>query len=366
MELRVIDSATFATVDIVDSYISCIWHVEWAGFGDFELVVPYSAKNRALFAVGRIIYRAEDSTVEDGIITAHNAMFIEQVDVGYTSDLGYTMTITGRGVKSILCKRIVWNQVNFNDELFGVVLGTLVDENFINPEIENREIPGINLPMAVIGIPSITAQLYGENIGDWIDEQARAQNFGWEITISGIDAGDGPAYNIDFLTGNDLTGSVIFSPEYGNLLSVDFTESTVNYKNVALVGGEGEGTSQIKTAVSIGNKVGMGRHEIYVNGVSRSTNGGSIPLATYRKMLQQYGVTELIKSTKTMTASGAIDVNGVFKIGVDYNLGDKVKVALDASLEGAAVLTDILYSHDSNGPVTVGTFNDWEVLNDGD
>ena len=154
----------------------------------------------------------------------------------------------------------------------------------------------------MIGIPSITAQLYGENIGDWIDEQARAQNFGWEITISGIDAGDGPAYNIDFLTGNDLTVSVIFSPEYGNLLSVDFTESTVNYKNVALVGGEGEGTSQIKTAVSIGNKVGMGRHEIYVNGVSRSTNGGSIPLATYRKMLQQYGVTELIKSTKTMTA----------------------------------------------------------------
>ena len=365
MELRIIDSATFNTIGIVDSYISCIWHVEWAGFGDFQMVVPYNAKNKALYTKGRIIYRVEDAEEVEGVKIAHNACFIETIVTGYTADFGYTMTISGRGVKSILCKRIVWEQTNFTDEPFGSVITSLVNDNFTNPDITNREISGINTPAMIIGGPLITAQLVNENIGEWVEEQAKAYNFGWEMTISGIDAGDGPAYNIVFLEGEDRTASIIFSPEYNNLLSVEFTDSLENFKNVCLVGGEGEGTSQIRTAVSVGNKIGMGRHEMFTNGMSRSSNGGQIALATYKKMLQQYGMSELIKYTDTMTATGEIDTNGIFKINEDFFLGDKVKVELDASLTGAAYLTEIIYSDDETGYNTIGTFGEWEV-SDGD
>ena len=363
MELRIINPETFNTIDIVDSYISCIWHVEFSGFGDFDLRVPYNSRNKALFQTGRIIYRVEDSETVNGVKQAHNGMFIESVTTSYLAETGFTMQITGRGVKSILCKRIVWEQTNFEEEPFGAVIYNLVDQNFTNPEIANREIPGISAPSMIIGGPLITAQLHGENIGDWIQEQAKANNFGWEIIISGIDAGTGPSYEIAFLEGEDRTGSIIFSPEYNNLLSCEFTDSLENFKNVALVGGEGEGTAQIQTAVSVGNKVGINRHEMYVNGVSRSSNGGQIALATYKKMLQQYGMSELIKYTNTMTATGEIDTNGIFKINEDFFLGDRVKVELDASLSGAAYLTEIIYSDDETGYNTIGTFGEWEVEN---
>lgn len=360
MELRIINPDTFNTIDIVESYISCIWHVEFSGFGDFELHVPYNSRNKALFQKGRIIYRVEDSETVNGVKQAHNAMFIESIITAYTASEGIVMRITGRGVKSILCLRIVWEQTNFDEELFGAIIYNLVNDNFTNPEIENRTITGISAPSVIIGGPLITAQLHGENIGDWVQEQAKAHNFGWEIIISGIDAGTGPSYEIAFIEGDDKTASIVFSPEYNNLLSCEFTDSLENFKNVALVGGEGEGTDQIQTAVSVGNKVGMNRHEMYVNGVSRSTNSGTIALATYKKMLQQFGMSELIKYTDTMSATGEIDTNGVFKIGEDYDLGDKVRIELEG-LTGSAYLTEIIYSDDNTGYSTIGTFGEWEV-----
>ena len=363
MDLRIVNQNTFATIGMLSSYISCIWKVSFSDFGDFELVVPFSDDNYNLLREGRIIYRAEDVYDDNGTSKVRNAMFIESIETTYNPDMGWIMTVRGRDVKSLLCRRIVWDLRNFEDELFGGVIYYLVDENFTNPEIENRTISGINLPQIIIGGPFITAQLHGENIGEWIVEQAKANKFGWRMDISGIDEGNGPSYHISFPEGEDRTNSIIFSPEYGNLLSATFTTSLETFKNVALVGGEGSGSAQIQTAVSVGNKVGLNRYEIWVQGQSRSTDSGTIPLATYKKMLQQFGMSELIKYTDTMTFDCELDVEGVFKINEDYFLGDRVSVSLSPSLTGVAVLSDILYSHDATGMVTRGTFIDWEVQN---
>ena len=151
---------------------------------------------------------------------------------------------------------------------------------------------------------------------------------------------------------------MVFSPDFDNLASASYDNRGSEYHNVALVGGEGDGTDQIVT--SVGSGTGLDRYETYIDGGSVSSNGEIITMETYLSMLQTYGMEQLTDTSLYQEVSGEIIQDGMFQYGRDFFLGDKVQV--DMGYAAAALqITEMIYSEDANGSTLVPTFGDQEV-----
>ena len=193
-------------------------------------------------------------------------------------------------------------------------------------------------------------QLHGEQIGNWMEKICTEYGFGWELEIASDSIG------IQAIVGTNLSSTVIFSPDYDNLVNAITRFSTDNYHNGGQVGGEGEGLDQIK--VKIGNKTGYNLYELYINGQGVSQNAGDIPKSKYKKMLKQYGNTEIQRYIQWKFVEGSINPDGMFKMGVDYTIGDIVKIDPQKGVTGNFRLVEIIDSEDASGTQTVGTFEE--------
>ena len=205
--------------------------------------------------------------------------------------------------------------------------------------------------------PRVDVQLHGEQIGDYCANVCEENSFGWRVVLTSN------LFFLDFVVGTDKSNTVIFSPEFDNLRNSVYTFSTDGYFNGAQVGGEGEGLEQVH--VYLGTQTGINRFETYVDGSSISQNLESaeddpdavIDLQTYRKMLKQYGKTELQQYSRKRHFTGEIEPYGMFKLGVDYDLGDTVKLQ-DGSINSKVRLIELVYSDEEAGTNVIATFEE--------
>jgi hypothetical protein len=135
--------------------------------------------------------------------------------------------------------------------------------------------------------------------------------------------------------GEDKSGFVIFSQSFDNLSKSEYLEDNSNEKTYILV--ESEGVFQEYN--SNPNAKGLDRKEIFFeSGVSpKYTNEqgeeveldltNSTDLATFKKFLIEDGKEQLTNYKVEQIFNGTIDTSlNQYEFGVDYNLGDKVKV----------------------------------------
>ena len=343
--------------DIISSYQSCIWNVQYFGQNDFQLVVNASTQNVNMLKPGAYLVRDEDIT-EDGFT---NIMVIQNYQLDFDTEKGWLLTLTGKGLKNDLLKRrIVWSQTNLTG-LAEVGIRQVITENVISPSDSNRQIDGLVLDELQGFTETIEIQLLGENIADWLEEICTTYEYGWDVYINN------GQYVFKLYKGTDRTYDqsevtpVVFSPEFDNLLSSSYKYDMGNYKNAALIGGEGEGTAQ-RTA-TIGTATGLSRYEAYIDGGSVSSNGEIITVETYTKMLQEYGQTQLDQTAYTESFSGEIDPAGLYEINQDYFLGDIVQIQNEKGIQATPRIIEIIYAEDENGSSVVPTFSKWEVDN---
>lgn len=100
----------------------------------------------------------------------------------------------------------------------------------------------------------------------------------------------------------------------------EYTDSSNNYRNVALVAGEGEGVDRKK--VTIGEGVGLDRYELYVD--ARDLQKEEMTEAEYRNKLIDRGNSKLSEHKDIQTFDSKINLNSNLKYKVDFDLGDKV------------------------------------------
>jgi hypothetical protein len=338
---------------VLDTYISCIWHLEYSGMGDFQIEAAATAENIAFLQEGTYLVREQDIS---GSATYRNIMVLESVKFKYDAEQGETIIVKGRGLKSILSRRIIWEQIT--DEMkVDLFIRKVITENAISPSISARAIPDLTLG-AYPGMDEVMeAQVFSDNLADWIIGVCETYGIGWDIYITG------GKYVFDIIQGTDRSAGpspVVFSPSFDNLLSFDYSHTREGFKNAALVGGEGEGTS--KRTASVGTASGLNRFEMYVDGSSVSSNGEIITLATYLNLLKQYGKEELAKiASSTEKFDADINTNGVYKMGVDFFLGDIVQVQTEHGITASSRLIETIESVSDNGTEAVGTFSEWEV-----
>ena len=152
---------------------------------------------------------------------------------------------------------------------------------------------------------------------------------------------------------------VVFSDEFDNLLSSSYSYEKAEYRNTALIGGEGEGIN--KRTTTIGDTAGMKRYETYIDGSSVSSNGKIITEEEYYKMLQNYGKEQLSTVAFTEKFEGNVDPAGNYVLNKDYFLGDIVQVINAYGIRATPRIIEIIESEDENGASTVPTFSTWEV-----
>ena len=210
--------------------------------------------------------------------------------------------------------------------------------------------------------PRITVQLHGENVGEWLEEVCTIHQLGWEIVLSDN------LFQMAFVIGNDRSSTVIFSPEFDNLKNSSYIVSQEAYKNAGQVGGEGEGLAQItaSTESTLSEDPfplfeGIERFEEYIDGTSLSSNGNVISLNQYWFMLKSYGQSDLIGKMITKTFEAEIETEGVFKLGVDYKMGDLVTISNEKGISAKTRLIETIFVIDSNGTQTQAIFEEMTI-----
>lgn len=356
MDIYVLDGLN-GVADLISSYQSVIWNVQYFGQNDFQLVVNASTINVDILQPGAYLVR--DIDMDNGEF--HNVMVIQNYKLDFDTEKGWLLTLSGKGLKNDLLKRrIVWAQTNLNG-LAEVGIRQVITENVISPTNTARTIDDFVLDQINNFEETIEQQLLGENIATWLEEICTKYGYGWDIYIKNNQ------YVFKLYKGTDRTYDqsavppVVFSPEYDNLLSSSYNYNLESYKNAALVGGEGEGTAQ-RTA-TIGTATGLNRYETYIDGGSVSSNGQIITLETYTKMLEEYGQTQLDQTAYTESFSGDIDSVGLYVLNRDYFLGDLVQIENEKGIKAAPRIIEIIYAEDENGSSVVPTFSQWEVDN---
>lgn len=342
--------------DIIDTYESVIWNVQYFGQSEFQLVV--AATQESVEKLKPKTYLVRDIDMKAG--EYDNVMIIEGVKIHFESEKGWILTASGRGLKSIVGQRVIWNQTNLTGLAEEGIRG-IITENIIEPSEASRKIDNFILDDLQGFEDEIEMQCFGENIAEWLEEVCKTYGFGWDVYIKN------GKYVFKLYRGTDRTINqsdvppVVFSGEYDNLLSYTYTYNITDYKNSALVGGEGEGTAQRKAEV--GTAEGLERYEAYVDGSSVSSNGEIITLETYIKMLQEYGQTQLNQTAYTENFEGEIEPDGMYKINTDFFLGDLVQVFSKLGISAETRIIEIIYAEDQNGISVVPTFSEWEVDN---
>lgn len=341
-------------IGIIDAFESSIWTVQYYGQSDFQLILAATDENLSLLQYGRYLVRDDD--MNNG--TFKNVMIINKIKLDFDVEKGWVLTVTGKGLKSIIGLRVIWQQTTLSGSVEDGIRHIL-NENVVSPADAKRVIPNFTLEAKQGYSDTMDIQSLGDNIAEWLESTCETYGYGWDVYISGgkyvftLYKGLNRTYSQDVLV------PVVFSPEYDNLLSSSYTFSKSEYKNAALIGGEGEGSSQRYS--TIGTASGLERFETYIDGGSVSSNGEIITLDTYMKLLEDYGKQQLAEVSKTETFEGEIIPNGMYTINEDFFLGDIVQIVNDKGISAVARIIEIIYSEDENGSSVVPTFKDWEV-----
>lgn len=351
MDVYILNS-DFEEIGIIDVYNSLIWTTRYYESGDFELYMPASSAALELLTSGK--YVARDGT--------KNIMVIEKIEVKTDVTNGNFITVTGRSIESILSRRIILAQTNINTTLQAAIY-RLVDENAVNPTMTIRQIPNLSLATpALVTSETLKMQVTYDNLQDTVIKLCKTYGIGWKIERNGTNLVFSLYRGLDRSETQSTNAPVIFSPEFDNLINSNYQNDISNFKNAALIAGEGEGTAR-KTWGINRTSAGYDRYEIFVDAKDISSNEGEIGITDYYNLLEQKGYETLAEHTPVYTFDGEIEPQYQYIYGTDYNIGDIVQIENEYGIGAKARIIEIIENWSvDNGYKVVPKFEDWEVI----
>ena len=350
MELLILDP-NFEPLDILDSFESLIWTDRYCGYGDFEIYTAVTSDLLTNLQKGNFLYSKESM----------HMMVIEGRQITSDVEEGNRLIVTGRSLESILDRRIVWGQSILTGN-FQVGIQKLLNENVINPSIVERKINNFIFEAStnpIILALTIDAQLNGENLYSAIKMLCESQKIGFRITLDAFGV-----FTFKLYSGADrsyeqvINPYVIFAPKFDNLLNSNYVESTIAFKNIALVGGEGEGAAR-KTVVTGGVVSGLSRREIFADAstISSTADGRTLTEAEYNLQLTQKGLEVLSENVFIESFEGQVDTTQLFKYGEDFFMGDIVQLKNEYGVEARSRVTELIRSQSLSGVDVYPTFS---------
>lgn len=305
MEVRCYDTA-LNLKHIIENFTSLQWERKYNECGNFSLVAPLTKENREALSLDSIVWIR--GKPDGGIIESISMTTTDGVD---------TITASGRFLPGIMARRLIYPTFNFSGRV-EQVMRDMFSQAVGFPGVVLGPDNGFTETVESIQATYKELLVYEQNL-------AKSANFGIRFTPD--DRTQKITFNIFKGVDRSLNQSerprVVFSDEYENLTSVDYTDSTQLHHNVCVVGGQEEQDYKVYETVGETGSTGFNRREVYFEGDVQS-NG--MTWAAYIAALRQRGQTILDQSLESESFQCTTQFNGNFKYGVDYDLGDIVSI----------------------------------------
>lgn len=344
---------------VIENYESAIWTDRYWECGDFSIEMYADNYTIANLKTDQII------TTPD----SDRAMIIEKIQIETDVEKGNKLTLSGRSLESILERRVVWGKKNFMDSASttadpkGIpivdVLETLFNENIISPTNEARKIDNFVFEKPTdekITKTLIIAQYIGDTLYDIVSSMCKELQIGFKVRLSSDNK-----FIFSLFIGTDRSFDntdnnpyVIFSPNFENLVTSKYYESTSIYKNVAFVEGASDSNGNPTFAYSYlkendAEPTGMLRRETYVDASGTSTkkdDNSDMTAAEYVSVLQEKGTEELAETEIESAFDGTLDTTGSFKYGEDFFEGDIVQVESEYGQQAKVRIIEMILADD--------------------
>ena len=313
----------YERVGYIESYSYLSWVRRYSEVGEFEL--KCAPENLPLLSLGNLLSKSGDK--EAGLI---ETILVESVEEEI-------ITVRGRFLPVLLESRIIWNTENLQGDI-GDCIGQLIESNAINPVDEDRLISNLDYENLPIG-KNISMQVSFKNLLDTITSILSEAGIG----IKGVLSDSGVVLSL--YMGREQP--FVFSREFENLLSQNYTDSIKDYANLAKIAGEGEGSE--REMIVVGSKRGKERKEIFIDAkdlrLSEYENNEK-----YLEALKIRGNEKLYEMRRRESFDAVANTNSNLVYKVDFDLGDIVTVK--SSLLGISKrlrITEIVESYDADG-----------------
>ncbi|MCL1694767.1 siphovirus ReqiPepy6 Gp37-like family protein [Lysinibacillus sp. BPa_S21] len=345
----------------IDNYQSMFFNRSWHGIGGIELRINRYKKYADTLLKGNLILVGTD--LNKVFIIKHREIKLDE-----NGKITENWLIKGYALKSVVAQRITMPpEHTAYDNKSGsseTVMKHYVNKNIVNPVDKRRKIP--QLVIAADEQRGIHIDHYSsrfKNVAEEMSTISLASGLGWEVTLDIRNK----QWVFDIVEGRNLVASqsvnppVIFSPQFESLKSLQYVQSELNYKNVAIVAGQGEGVERTVIEVAgIGIGTGINRHEEFIDARDISeTDDDDNPLPEQQviQALTDRGQQKLGELMQEEYFEGQILTNSPFKYQKDYNLGDVTTIQNNSwGITMDARITDIKEIYETGGFSVEATF----------
>ncbi len=322
---------------IIEGYFNLRWLRKYGKCGEFELHCGLTNKILSMLKKGNIVWKKDD--LEAGYISHRN---LKQDTEGKE-----ILVVRGKFLTGYLGQRIIWGTETINTTA-ELGMRQLINKNGINPDNIDRKINLLTLG-ALKSFPDLlNYQVSYKNLLDEIESIATTNELGIKTLIDVqnkqmiFDVYKG----IDRTAGQSINAPAIFSKEFENILEQEFVDSSINYRNIALIAGEGEGS--LRQLATIGQGIGLDRYELFID--ARDLQQENLSNQEYTSLLKNRGQNKLSEYTDIQTFDSKINLNSNLIYKEDFNLGDLVTCTSkkwDVTINSR--ITEIEETYDSNG-----------------
>lgn len=339
---------------IIENYKSAIWTERFYESGDFELYIPATVEDIEALnfdSQGRTQYicRADDTT---------RCGMIESVNITTDAEEGNFITVKGRTLEAILFRRVVLSQVTFTGSALKTI-EMLIKKSLEAPTDARRAINNLTFKNSVSAGTDqpLSTQYSGDNVGEAVEAICKTLIIGYRANFDL----ENKAIELEIYEGTDRTTyqsavpPVIFSNDFNNLLSSSYGVDVTDWKNNALVVGEGEGTNRMRVEYG-GGVTGIERREMYLNAQETSTNGDEISPSTYNDILYNQGYQAISENRPKRETEADVAPNYGFKLNQDYFIGDEVTVENEYGIQITPRVVEVIEAQDDTGYSIVPTF----------
>lgn len=322
---------------IIEGYSNFRWIRKYSKCGEFELHCGLTSEALGLLKKGNIVWKKDD--FEAGYINHRN---LKQDAEGKE-----ILVVRGKFLTGYLSQRIIWGieTLNTTSEL---AIKQLVNSNAINPSNTDRKIDLMLLGEVKGYAQTVSMQTSYKNLLDEAENIASTNDLGIRTLIDIqnrqmiFDIYEG----VDRTAGQNVNAPAIFSKEFENILEQEFIDSSTNFRNIALIAGEGEGS--LRQLTTIGQGIGLDRREIFID--ARDLQQEDLSTNEYIELLKNRGQIKLSEYADIQTFDSKINLNSNLTYKKDFDLGDLVTCT--SKKWGITIdtrITEIEEIHDSNG-----------------
>jgi hypothetical protein len=351
MEYINVYNPNLENIGIIDVFNSVIWTSRYYALGDFELTLAASGKALSFLKKGYFLARNTD-VMPDG--TIKNMMIVQNVELRSDVESGDILTVSGKSLGGLLEQRVISRQTTLTGELRDII-NLVVAENLAFPSLDARKLSNLKIAHTSPFDISATAQVTGDNLSEWISALCQKYGVGYDVYAKNGNFIFKTYKGTDRSTEQTDVPQVVFSNEFENLLSMDYQYLTENFKNAAIVAGEGEGAGKI--FYNIGQTTGLNRHELYVDAGSLSSNEGSITESEYLTLLKNKGLEALGGYVNNELFDGEADITSQYLYNSDFFMGDIVTIKNSYGISAAVRVVEVIESESPSGKSVIPTFS---------